>query len=151
MITQRSSGRRGFSLIELLIVVVIIGILAGVAIPNLKSAIYKADAVKVLADMTTIRLAVFQYMEDNHELPGQVGRGNAPPSLAPYIGDMAFTYKDLIYDIDMSRRRNVVEFEVYFPRGSPVGAELARYRTGGNEAGSVIWSSKKIMWILVKG
>src|SRR5262245_26138382 len=44
-------GQTGFTLIELLIVVAIIGLIAAIAIPNLRNAMNKAKQSKTLADI----------------------------------------------------------------------------------------------------
>jgi prepilin-type N-terminal cleavage/methylation domain-containing protein len=133
----------GFTLIELVTVVVIIGILAGIALPSFQSTIYRADAVKVVADMNAIRLAVFEFREDNNRLPRAARWGQAPSDLVPYLGGMPFGYKDLEYRLRVNNRRGNIEFYVRYPRRSPIGNALRQYRRPGSESGSVSWTLRK--------
>lgn len=68
--------RSGFTLIEVLLVVVIIGILVGVAIPRLGGRVRQAQIAAAEADINNIGMALRLYEVDN---------GTYPPSLQGLI------------------------------------------------------------------
>lgn len=76
---SESARRRqaGFTLIELLIVVAIIGLIAAIAIPNLRSAMNKAKQGRTLADMKAIGSALETYAVDNNTYPRGLTDANA--------------------------------------------------------------------------
>ena len=62
-------GEHGFTLVELLIVVAIVGLIAAIAIPNLLNAVDKSKQKRSMADMRTIGSAVEAYATDNAMYP----------------------------------------------------------------------------------
>lgn len=82
----------GFSLIELLVVVAIIGILAGLLLPTLARAKGKAKAIKCLNNLKQMGLSTEMYAEENNDwLPGN--QHNLPSwlySLTRYNGTNIF-------------------------------------------------------------
>lgn len=63
---------RGFTLVEMLVVVVIIGILASIAIGSLRGALYRARVTRAIADIHTLEIDIEQY---------NATRGSLPPNL----------------------------------------------------------------------
>lgn len=74
--------RKGFMLLELIIVVAIIGILAAVAIPNLVGMTDEAKVAKIQSDLSTIGTA----MEVYHVKKG----GTYPTDLSVLAGDNGY-------------------------------------------------------------
>ena len=77
--------RKGFMLLELIIVVAIIGILAAVAIPNLVGMTDEAQVSKIQSDLSTIGTA----MEVYHVKKG----GTYPTDLSTLAGDNGYLKK----------------------------------------------------------
>lgn len=74
----------GFTLIELMIVVAVIGILAAIAIPNYSEYIKRGKAAEATSNLATLRVKMEQYFQDNRTY---IGGACSPTSGAQY-----FTY-----------------------------------------------------------
>ncbi|MBS0971550.1 type II secretion system protein GspG [Chimaeribacter arupi] len=64
--TQR---QRGFTLLEIMVVIVIMGILASLVVPNLMGNKERADRQKAVSDIVALENALDMYKLDNHRYP----------------------------------------------------------------------------------
>ncbi|MCC0671754.1 MULTISPECIES: type II secretion system protein [unclassified Clostridioides] len=65
-------NKKGFTLVELLVVIAIIGILAVVAVPALFSNINKAKVASVESDYSSVKSAALSYYADKNEFPEDI-------------------------------------------------------------------------------
>src|SRR5947209_19361576 len=71
--TTHRAGERGFTLIELMIVVAIIAILAGILIPNFVNARAQAQTAACESNLRSIATALELYYADNQVYPTAAG------------------------------------------------------------------------------
>ena len=69
---QVRRGQQGFTLIELIVVVTIIGILAAVAIANVKYAQRKAQEAALMHNLTEMRKAIDDFYADTQRYPNDL-------------------------------------------------------------------------------
>jgi prepilin-type N-terminal cleavage/methylation domain-containing protein len=92
-------GRRGFTFIELLVVVLVLSILAGIGILKYIDLRHRALSAQVVGDVEAIRLAAYtQYYETGAWAP-DAGAGVKPPELAPYMSQ-SFSFIKPEYTLD---------------------------------------------------
>jgi len=93
---------KGFTLVELVVVIAILGILAGIAIPRFMEATRTARGAKIVADMRTMESAVYVfYVKYGHYPTSAEGASNGSLSLliqggwpVPPQGEAIITYTD---------------------------------------------------------
>lgn len=95
--------RKGFTLVELLTVIIVLSVLAGVAVMKYIDLRNAALAAQVASDVHAVRLAAFNYFADKEEWPAEVGAGTVPVGLGPLLpGQLAqsFDRRDYLLDYD---------------------------------------------------
>ena len=69
-IASFQTNRRGFTLVEIMIVVAIIALLASIAVPNFLRARKRAQATRILEDLRLIDDATDEYAMENNKSTG---------------------------------------------------------------------------------
>lgn len=90
---HRLAGQRrgGFTLVELVVVVMILGVIASIAVPRLLSASGTAADNGLRQSLSVIRDAIDSYSAEYNELPGADGnQATFKAALAPYLRGAAF-------------------------------------------------------------
>lgn len=77
--------RRGFTLVELMICVIIVGLLASIAGPKFQAIRRRATATQILGDFTVVQHAALSFFVDSQYFPPEAGSGDLPPNLQKYL------------------------------------------------------------------
>ena len=82
-------NKKGFTLVELVVVIAILGILAGIAIPRFMDATATARGAKIVADMRTIDSAIMMYNAKVGTLPTTTAQLTTTPETATALSLLA--------------------------------------------------------------
>lgn len=83
--------QRGFTLMELMVVIVILGVLASLVVPNLMGNKDRADRQKAVSDIVALENALDMYKLDNHRYP-TTEQGMEALIEAPALAPLAENY-----------------------------------------------------------
>ncbi|MCF0247875.1 MAG: type II secretion system protein [Synergistes sp.] len=85
-VEKKRRRSKGFTLVEMLIVIIIIGALSGMMMLSTGSATDKAEATRIVSDMRNIKAAAIMYYSDHSAWPESHNfDGNAYASLDKYL------------------------------------------------------------------
>ena len=79
------SNRRGFTLIELMTVVIVLSVLAGISVMKYYDLRNTARAAEVTGDFRSVLIGSYNYYSDFQTWPPDGVPGVVPASLAPYL------------------------------------------------------------------
>jgi general secretion pathway protein G len=156
-------GERGFTLIELMIVVAIIAILAGILIPNFVNARSQAQTAACESNLRAIATSLELYYADNQVYPTASGAAVQPSLLTAngvaYLNntpkDPAAQTSTATYSLTTTQAAsgNAATYTITCP-GGHVGSTLAKIPLTGGTSGSVCGTNctaSKIEYIAGQG
>jgi prepilin-type N-terminal cleavage/methylation domain-containing protein len=136
----------GFTLLELLIVVAILGIVVNIAVPVMMNARAKGDAAKILADVDLIHDALLNYRLENGSYPRTAGWGRVPPGLAPYLPDgFEFTHGDVRYRYQLQRRNKRIGLDG--GGRNSAGREVVQYAGAMFQGRKQVTARRAFLWL----
>jgi prepilin-type N-terminal cleavage/methylation domain-containing protein len=91
--------RAGFTIIELLMVMIVIGVLAGIAILKYIELRHRARAAAIASDVQAVRLAGYSAFYETGAWPGDASSGVVPAGLKPYLAT-SYTFAKPEYTLD---------------------------------------------------
>lgn len=127
--------RRGFSFIELMVVLVILGIMATMIVPRIMGRPEEARRVKAKVDIQTIGTALKLYMLDNGDYPS-TEQGLQAIVEAPESGSLPKSWREGGYLEKRSVPKDPWDNEyVYFNPGTYGDFDLSSYGYDGEPGG----------------
>lgn len=109
--TNRIKIRQGFSLVELVVVVLILGTIAAIAVPNLLQSSQRSQATAMAQQIRKIDDAVQRSYFENQKWPSvAVPTGKVPPELSTYLPKDAYSGKGLISGPILSIENNIIRY-----------------------------------------
>ncbi len=162
--TSPRANERGFTLIELMIVVAIIAILAGILIPNFVNARAQAQTAACESNLRSIATALELYYADNQVYPTAAGvsvsqalltAGNGVAYLNNTPKDPAATTATATYSLTTNAQSGATPagYTITCP-GTHVGSTLAKLQSAGGASGSVCGTActaSKLEWVSTQG
>jgi prepilin-type N-terminal cleavage/methylation domain-containing protein len=95
-------ARRGFSFVEILTVMIIIGLIVRIAVPRFHDMKRRATAGKVVGDVHSIRVGSYTYYTEKGTWPPEYGAGIVPTELVTYLPqNFSFTFPEYTFDYEV--------------------------------------------------
>jgi prepilin-type N-terminal cleavage/methylation domain-containing protein len=92
-------ARRGFTFIEMLVVMIVLGVLAGLAVMRYIDLKHRALVAQVVSDLEAVRTAAYGSWSETTRWPQESSPGQVPPELVAFLGP-AFSFTRPDYTLD---------------------------------------------------
>ncbi len=141
---SKQSNRRsaGFTLIELMVTVVIVGILAAVALPSYSDYVTRGKIPDATSNLATLRVQMEQFFQDNHTYAG------APPCAA--VDSTTSKY----FNFDCSVVGTATSFTLRATGTNSMAGFIYTVDQSNNKATTSVpsnWTTNASCWVTKKG
>lgn len=93
--------RKGFTLVELIVVIVVLAILSGIAVMKYIDLRNAALAAQVAQEVRAVQIGAFNYFAEKETWPPETGAGAVPIGLGPLLpGQLAASFDRVDYLLD---------------------------------------------------
>jgi prepilin-type N-terminal cleavage/methylation domain-containing protein len=106
--------RAGFTIVELLTVMILIGVLASIAVFKYIDLRHRAQAAQAAGDLQAVRIAAYSAWYETGSWPGEVGPGTVPPGLVQYLPR----------NFSFNRPEYTLDWESFVPPGGGPSASM---------------------------
>ncbi len=94
-------NRRGFTFIEMLMVMIVVGILVMIAVLKYIDLRHQATAASIVRDVEAVRLGAYSHWADHEKFPADAGTGIVPLAMERYLpSNFGFDRGAYSYDWD---------------------------------------------------
>lgn len=93
--------RKGFTLVELLVVIIVLALLAGIAVMKYIDLRNAALAAQMAQEVRAVQIAAFNYYAEKEVWPPDAGKSAVPVGLGPLLpGQLAGSFDRTYYQLD---------------------------------------------------
>lgn len=127
-------AQRGFTVLELMVVLTILGVILAIAIPTYSNMVRQVRASQAVADLQSLRAAAYLYFGDYGDWPNEVHAGAVPVELKPYLREDV-VFMNEWYRIDWD---NWMIWDQPGPKGKGKGKGLGKAKSKYPQTGILV-------------